>query len=307
MTFPGQQPPAPGTTPPAAPPAPAAAPGGAMLTGAQLNIRIAHNDPSFPPELWGKTLGEAMNYYKVMKVDFMRNNPPGGQPPLRGEPQRGYTPPPAAAPAPAPTYTPPSFGYQPPQPAPAPAFDPAQMKQMIEEAVGSALGPVNQISAESVMRQVAARFPDWGTYHAEILSSVAGADPRQLLSPQLWESTYYHAKGRQLSDPNRQTPQYVPNNGDPFGNTSTPPDAIRTAPPPVFTESPMPSAPANANGANSNDAPEDFSMAARFGISVQEYRAWKDGRVPPIPTQNGGNGQGQPAPQTPYPAAGGWR
>lgn len=270
MTFPGQQPPQnPGQTPPAAPPAPAAPPGGAMLTGAQLNIRIQHGDPAFPPELWGKTLGEAMRYYAVMKVDFMRNNPPGGQRPLQGEPPRGaptHQAAPAPVPAPAPTYTPPSFGYQPPQPAPAQTFDAATMRQMIQEVLTENLAPVQAVSAEQVYYSVARRFPDWATYDAEIRASVQGADPRQLLSPALWESAYYHAKGKIMSDPNRQQPQYVPQSGDPFGNAAPPPDAIRTAPPPVFTESPMPSAPQNQGGGNSGEEPGDFAMAARFEI-----------------------------------------
>ncbi len=68
----------------------------------------------------------------------------------------------------------------------------------------------------------------------------------------------------------------------------------------------MPSAP-QGPGVNAGDEPADFQMAARFGIPVAEYRAWKDGRVPPMPQQNNGGMQGQPAPQQGFPPASGWR
>lgn len=309
-----------GGQPPAVPGAPVQQ-GAAMLTGQELNLRIRHGDPAYPPELWGKTLGEAMRYYSVMRQDFMVRNAPQQQP-QQPPPQAPYQRQPVMQPhqqpqgfpfqQPAPIQQPNYGGYQAPQQPQQPqGFDEGRLGQLVQDAVSQALGPVQQVSAQNVYQQVRSRFPDWAQYDAEIQMAVSGASPQQLLNPQMWESAYFFVKGRVLSDPNRQQqPQYAPQ-GDPFGRPMN--GAIQTPPPSVFTESSIPQAPGNPGGPGGGNqeafSPHDIEMARRFGIPVEEYRAWKGGRVPPPPQPQAFNGgmQGQPAPQVPYAPAQNWR
>ena len=317
MTLP-QQPPVNGGHPPAAPGAPVQQ-GAAMLTGQELNLRIRHGDPAYPPELWGKTLGEAMRYYSVMRQDFMVRNAPQQQP-QQPPPQAPYQRQPVMQPhqqPQQPAYQPNYGGYQAPQQVPQiqqvqpQGFDPAQMDEIVQRAVSAALGPVQQVTAQSVYQQVRQRFPDWDQFDAEIQMAVSGASPQQLLNPQMWESAYFFVKGRVLSDPRRQQPQYVPDARDPFNRPVN--GATQTPPPSVFTESSIPQAPGNPGGPGGGNqeafSPHDIEMARRFGIPVEEYRAWKGGRVPPPPQPQAFNGgmQGQPAPQVPYAPAQNWR
>lgn len=249
------------------------------LTGADLSVRIAANDQNFPRELWGKTIGEAMRYYAIMRQDFINRNqgPQPGQPPLVGQPAGPTAQPPAA---PVASAQPPARTWQPSAAPPAPAapaggFDPSQMRDMIREEMRAALNTSSMatVSIQTVYQQVRAEFPDWPQYDAEIQASVASADPETKLNPELWRGAYYFVKGKALS---QGQPAYVPR--DAQGRDSR--GAIVTPPPPMapaFTESPTP--PPSNTDTSVND-PNDFVWAARFNIPVEEYRAWKNGNVP---------------------------
>lgn len=263
-------------------------------------MRIRPGDPNFPQELWGRTLADAMRYFQIMQREFVASRQREsqqqqqrlqGEPPPQQQQQQYYRP-------------------QAPQQQ-QPQLNEATIKGWVTEALQAGLGPVAQISAQTVYQQVRSQFPDWNFYDAEILQAVSNADQRSLMDPGFWRAAYYYAKGEKLSTPGVQQPQYrqmpvppgfaqqAPNGRDPNG-------AIRTAPPmpptndrPYFSEAPG-QAPL-AQGSDLLNDPMDEVMAWKFGIPVEEYRAHKGGRIPPIraPQQQQANGQYPPAPPAP--------
>lgn len=259
-----------------------------------LNMRIAQGDQRFPSELWGRTIGEAMRFYQIMRQDFVaRQNELRNQPQLAGQPAAQ----PLAQPAqlPTPVYQPPRYAAPAPQPPQAPTGYPSldEIEERITSAMSRAMGPVNKVSGEAVYHQIRTQYHDWHLYDQDILASLQGADPSALLNPEIWRSAYFFAKGKKLTEapPAVNVPAY---SGDPFNRAA--PDTrgqpIITPPPPPppswFSESST--APGGPAGASNLD-PMDEIMARKFGIPVEEYRAFKGGNVPPMPAP----AAGQPA------------
>lgn len=268
--------------PPAGPPAPPRS-----LTGQDLNTRVAHGDPAFPKELWGKTLAEAMRFYAIMREDFMRRNDPR-QVPLAGEPAGGQ---PAPAPAPAPR------GYQPPAAPPAPAgsaFDMSSIEAMVAKAVSQAIAPLVTSQAETVHDRMRREIPDWMTYEQEVLEALAQTPPNLMSDPDTWRTAYYFVKGRKFSQPNGgpPAPPAAPAGGyrDPYAAAEpvrTPPPAPPVTGQPFFAEGPS-APPPNPGEISLAHDPRVIGMARRFGMSVEEYLQWYGGRVPPMAPSNGG-------------------
>lgn len=286
------------------------------VTGAELQRRIQHGDQNFPPELWGRTMGEAMRYYAIMRQDFVQRQAAAqsGQQPLQGQPtqqpqrqfqdstvtqqrQGAYVQPLQ------PQYQQPQqpTGYIPPQQQ-APAEVPLTLdavQRVVEQTLSRAMAPMAQASAASVQQQMRGRFGDWAIYEQGILTELQGADPTALLNPGLWESAYYYVKGKSVSEnpPRQQAPIGY---GQPQVNPSYPGGPIfQPVPADFFSEAPTaPAVQPNANG-QLND-PNDEVYARRFGMPVEEYRAWKGGRVPVPQRQQ----QQQPNPNG---GGGGWR
>lgn len=292
----------------------------AFLTGADLNIRIRPGDPAFPQEMWGKTIGEAMRYYAVMRQEFVRNNDPRQQPPLRGEPAPG-APAPAAPTAwgapPAPVRAP-APGYVPPGPAaPVPGqFSLEDVQRIVQESVTTAMNssPMVATSARTVRDGLRSRIPDWSQYAAEIEQELNGAPASSLIDEGTWMAAYYYVKGKRMSQPGAQPTWQAPPVQEglrdargviyaPLPNPNAPPPPPPAAPtatpaaapswPPAapaafFSEAPGPASP-TAWGAppDRRNDPVVIHRARQFGISVDEYISWMDGRVPPPPA--GGN------------------
>lgn len=268
-------------TPPVPPVPPAAPP---VITGAQLGVRIAHGDPQFPKELWGKTLAEAMRFYAIMREDFMRRNQPG-QPPLAGD--TGGAPPAPPAPPARPAYVPPAA---PPAPA-AGAFDEAAMQRMIDGAVSRAFAssPMAVQAADSTHDRMKREYPDWMHYDTIILETLEGASAEQLANPETWRTAYFFVKGRKLSEaggapPTPPTPSGQPPvvfgapNGQPI--VTRPPDTPTNVNPTWFTEGPTAPPAAPAGGLDPRNDPRVIAMAYRHGIPVDEYVLWLNGQVP---------------------------
>lgn len=279
---------------------PAQQPAPQQQVGFDPNARIS--GPGFPPELQGKTVGEAMRYYQVMREDFVSRNRPGQQ--QQPAPQQ---------PAPQPQGGPRNQYGQPTTQSGQPALQTngapqdqqgQPLQQMVQQAVAEALRPVQNVSVGTVYQQVASRFPDWVQHDSEIQQALVGADPSQLLNPIVWESAYYLVKGRKASQGQQpqqqsyQAPRNEPQPQAPAWQNGMPVDS-RGQPIQVggypqqqqpvnqgypqqqqyFVESPTPQPP--AQGGQYGSAPQDEHWAKKFGIPVDEYRAWKGGNVPP--------------------------
>lgn len=273
------------------------------VTGAELNRRIQHGDQNFPPELWGRTMGEAMRYYSIMRQDFIRQQQAGQrQPQLQGQPQQPQAAPqqPQYQPAQQPQPQQPT-GYIPPQPQ-QPVEVPLTLdavQRVVEQTLSRAMAPMAQASAVSVQQQMRQRFPDWAQHEQAILAELQGADPSQLLNPQLWESAYYFVKGKWATEnPQRQQMVFMDQHRQPPINQASSGGPIyQPVPAEFFSEAPTAPNQQTANG-QLND-PMDEVYARRFGMPVEEYRAWKGGRVP-VPQR-----QQQP-PQQPNGTGRGW-
>jgi len=278
---------------------------------------VPHGDLQWPQELWGKPIGEALQYYKIMREDFLRRKreeqeaarqglrgepqvqqqqQPGFQPALPGQPQPGWRQPQQQG----------QQSYIPPQQQ-APQADSTQtMEQTIRRVLGEVLpqlmAPVHKVSAEQTFQQVKREFADWNQYHTYILQALQGASEEQLSDPELWRNAYYAVKGRLLSQIGGQ-PSYGGQQLDfdqPQGQQGwhQPGTPIQTeAPAWDFVEAPS-SQPGQGGGNGGGSVMQDpraIQIARKFGIPLQEYADHWGGRVPP-PRQNG---QQQPQQQLP--------
>ena len=292
----------------------------AQLQGLDLNARLSGQ--GIPQELQGRTVGEALRYYQVMREDFLaRNSRP--QQPLQGQPQQQQQQQPRGPGGQFGPY-PQQPQQQQPQQQQQQLGSEAAMEQMVQAVVqrlAPAIAPLQQASASSVYQQARQRFPDWNQYDALIQEALQGADPQTLLDPRVWEAAYYHAKGRAATPgaipQQMQQPQawgQAPMQSGPpahYGNgTGQPPAQYygqapqnfgQQPPPPsnYFVESPTPSAPMAPT--MSND-PRDEVFARRAGVPLDQYRRDKArvlaGLEPePLPGQVGYVAPAQPYPQ----------
>ncbi len=281
-----------------------------------LNARLPANDPSIPQELRGKTVGEALRFYGIMREDFVnrqqqRQQPAQQQP--QGQQQYQQQPQSQAG-----------WGRQPGQQhqqfqQPDPVRDTVRevMNEVLPQALAPIVQPMQQQQLLSTYNAVKARFGDWQQVEGDVLQSMQGAEPATLMNPAAWEAAYYHAKGKVMTQrqlpagpqqqqqnqgygppmpqqyqqqPQAQVPVYqVPQQGyqGPLGNQ--------------FVEGPTP--PANGMYAQQQD-PRDEMFARRFNMPLEVYRSWKSGRVGLMPQQQPQqmpqmNGQNMQQPQQP--------
>lgn len=253
-------------------PAPAAQP--AQPAGLSMSSVIPQGDPNFPPELHGRTLGDAFRFYNIMK-DHFQANPPGRQQPAGRQPSTMQSMPGQAG---QPTGVQ-GQGQQPqgqPQAGQLTAAefwrDPVNnIRALIQES----LQPVTQASvqqqAQQVYQQVAAQNPDWRQYEGAIAQMASQADPHLLTNPEAWQRIYWMAKGQALSQGGqRQIPAQT---GGYQG-----PGQVSPAPQQFFTEAPTPPTP--QSGAQ-QPTPLQVQMAQKFGQPLEVYMAHTGGRVPP--------------------------
>jgi hypothetical protein len=255
-----------------------------QFQGQDLNTRL--NGAGIPQELQGKTVGEALRYYGIMREDFIRRQQQQPQQ-LQGQPQGGQQ-----------QYQQPQGGqqqYQQPQggqPSAQPRVPQQQqdpMRQMIREELGAAIpqalapitGPLQQDQLAKTYHGVRQRYQDWQHYDAEIQQSLNGAPMETLLNPNAWEAAYFHAKGKRATFPQAQQ---VPQQGyQPYPSAmgyqpqqqfsqvqQQPPQQFQ---PGSFVEGPTPPAP--QFGPSGQNDPRDEVFARRFGIPVEVYRAAK--------------------------------
>jgi len=271
---------------------------------------VPHGDPQWPQELWGRPIGEALQYYKVMRDDFLRRKreeqeaarqglrgepqqqQQGFQPQLQGQPQPGWRQPQGQQPQ---SYIPPQQQAQ--------QQDPNQsveqtIRRVLSEILPQVMAPVHKVSAEQAFTEVKREFPDWHQYHAQILQSLQGATEEQLSERELWRNAYYAVKGRVLSQMPGQ-PTYGAGQSFDFDQPQgqsfhQPGGPIHTEPPAWdFVEAPSAGQEQAPQGGSVMQDPRAISAARKFGIPMQEYASYWGGRVPAPQRQNG---QGQ-APQ----------
>lgn len=282
-----------------------------MPQGGDLNARVP-NDPSIPQELRGKTWGEAMRYYGIMREDFV-NRQQQRQVPQQPQQQQFQ----------------PIQNQQQPQPRSQAGWGQQQNQQQMQQvdpvrqAVSDVLSealpqylapivqPIQQQNLLNTYNGVKGRFQDWAAMEQDIISSMQSADAQTLNNPQAWEAAYYHAKGkamtqRQLGPGPQQPQQGQPNYGPPMPQQQYQQSQMPVYQAPQqgyqgplgnqFVEGPTPPAP--GMHAQQQD-PRDEAFARRFNMPVEVYRSWKGGNIglmqqprqQQIPQMNGQNMQ----------------
>lgn len=272
-----------------------------QLGGADLNQRLY--GPGIPAELQGKTVGEGLRYYGIMREDFIRRGQqPQQQPQQFQQPQQQYQQPQQGQPQ-----------QQSAQPR-APQIDPVQqhvadaIRQVLPEMLAPVVQPLQQQNFQRVYQETKSKYPDWAQHEAVIIQSMQGADAQTLSNPGAWEAAYRHAVGDAMVRARQgqqvpQAPGYQPYG---FGGFQVQPQApqqpnpqAQYGPPqmgvngaPTFVES---STPAPVSMPQQGYDPADEIAAKRFGMPIEIYRTWKGGKIGLLQ---------QPAagiqPQTPY-------
>lgn len=256
--------------------------------GMDRNTRLS--GPGIPQELQGRTVGEALQYYGIMREDFVRRNQPQYQQPQA--PQFGQQPQQQQ-------QQQPQYQQQPQQGQPSaqprgPQGQPDPMRQMVAEVMRETMPgmleplvqPMRQSQVEKAYTDTRAKFAQdqmvpFDRVAGEVMQSLQGADPATLANPAAWEAAYYHAKGLALSRPQGQQqqhqlpggPQYQPYPQAPSFQQVQP----QAQPSAAFVEGPTPPAPMNGafGGYGGSADPRDEIFAKRFGVPVEVYRTWK--------------------------------
>lgn len=253
--------------------------------GADRNTRLS--GPGIPQELQGRTVGEAMQYYGIMREDFVRRNQPQYQQPQapQQQPQFGQQ----YQQGQPPYQQPPQNGQPSAQPR-GPQGQPDPMRQMVADVMRETMPamleplvrPVQQDQVERAYSSVRQKFAQdqmvpFDRVAGDIMQSLQGADPATLANPAAWEAAYYHAKGLALSRPQGQ-PQQQPAGGpqyQPYPQSTFQQVQPQTQPSAAFVEGPTPPAPSLNGAFGGGTDPRDEIFAKRFGVPVEVYRTWK--------------------------------
>lgn len=242
-----------------------------------LQDNMILDGPDVPPELRGRTYGQAKQIYSALAQAHLQSQgprPPQQQQQPQGQPQ----------------------GQQQPQGRPSAADFWRNPDEYLDRKLDDKLGPVIQGAVQqqvaSARQQAASMIPDFAQLEGEIAQSMAGLDPRGLTDVNLWLAAADLARGR-LARQGRLQPPQLQQGGvirPPVGpGASVPAGAapIPYSPPPqqvppyaFFTE--QPSAPwgAAAAAAGRVMTPEQRMYARKMGMSDQEYIDWSGGITP---------------------------
>jgi hypothetical protein len=282
-------------------------------------MQVRLSGPNIPRELQGRTMQEGLQYYNIMREDFIRREQAKVQGQQQQQPQQ---------PQPQQGSAQPRTGYQPPQGQGQNGQDP--MRQFVQDAVREVMPemlapviiPQQQRTMQETYVRTAQQFPDWQQFDAEIRSSLQGADANVLSNPAAWEAAYFHAKGK-ATDPRRlqqpqpqpqyQSQQYQGGSVPPMPqnypqqqqNFQQPQPQQQFQQPSAFVEGPTPAAPTHGGPGGIVD-PRDEIFARRFNMPVEVYRAGKarpgstEAPIPPlrIPQQQFNGGPQAPQQQT---------
>ena len=269
----GQIPAAP-AQPAAAPVAPAAPAPPQLPSGVQLNDTIP-NQPGVPPELIGRTWGQAFQIYSALAQDWMQRNQPSRTAPAA---------PAAAQPAAAPAQ--PAGG----QPAGAGDFwqDPAGfVSQAVKAAVAEAVKPITQNTQEDAIIRArdAARqqVPDFVELWPDLVNTLQGTDPTALADVNVWIGAADLIRGRRLRAGLPATAPAGAASASPPNGAYAAAGGLPSVPAPQGPSLPQyaffseaPTTPTQHQPASGLTARE-IEVASKFGMTPDQYQAWKGG------------------------------
>lgn len=229
--------------------------------------------PGVPPELRGRSVDQVMRIYGTLADAYLRRMP--NQPPAAaGNP-----------PTPAP-HSPPQV---PPQPRnTAGQFQPNQgwgepqapQQPDIRQIVREELQPFAANASSSAMQIARQQIPDFNELEAEVLQNLEGMPPQVLANPQAWVRAADLVRGQRMrqrfspaNQPGGNTGGNAPQNYAPAGGLSVPANSYGQPVHTFFSEAPTPPVFGQEYGLSASEQ----AAAAAFGMSADDYRAWKGG------------------------------
>lgn len=242
--------------------------------------QIIQAGPGVPPELVGRTMGQAFQIYTALANDWLGRNGQQTQRQQQQTQQQQQQPPAAQPGQPATQLDQASREFW----SNPPAAIRAIVGEMLQNSPATQAAQRDSVAAAA--RTAAAGVPDFGHLWPEIQTIVAQADPGTLVDPRVWEGAADIARGR-LMRAGRYNPQaggqppapLNPNAGfQAAGGMPTVPAQQNPQLPQFafFTEAPTP--PSNGYGGNQQQlTPKEMEAAQKFGMSAEEYQAWKGG------------------------------
>lgn len=215
-----------------------------------------------PRELVGKTLGEALQYYAVLRDEYFRGKNPAQQPQQQPAAQ-GQQP------------------QQPQQPSGTNFWtDPVgAIQRVVKEQLGQMTLPQTINSIEQQM----AGLPHYQQIRPLIAEKLQGFSPDQLANPALWQSAYDLTIGEltrqgRLPQAAQQPTQSQPQHNGYVRLPVPSGQQLQSGLPwtPAFTEVP------NAGAIPQMRAlsPEQDSVRQKMGMTVEQYIAWSGGIQP---------------------------
>lgn len=243
---------------PAAPATPAPAPAPATQPApmsADMLTQVIRPGPGVPPELVGRTLGQAFTIYNGLAQQYVRNMQGGTAP----APQQAATPP-----------------QQPTQPTQQPtrsfwANPQESIAQIVKQEVAAATQQIALPQQIQAARASVAALPAYAQHAAAIDAKIAALPPEMQAKPEAWQTALKLAVGEAaLSGTPAAAPQ--PQQPQQFGFPQLNSPGF-VAPQFGFTEVP-----------GQNVAPqlqplsaEEQHVMRNFNMTEEQYRAWKGG------------------------------
>lgn len=243
----------------------------------QLDPNTRLSGPGVPTELQGKTLAEAMNTYNGMRQVVLRavQGQQPGQPAQPAQPQQ-----PAAQPQ-QPGQLGQDWDWRNPQAGIAKVV--AEQLAPLQQALQPVVLQTQLASVKSARDTVAAEVgPQFAAVESQVLESLRGADPQQLMNPEMWRIATQRAVGM-LAIQGR-LPQQAPTGPaqqPAYNQWLQPAQRLQPGQQPVpnlsgfFTEQPASGMPVGGQGGQltANQA----WAAQAMGMSPQDYAAWSAG------------------------------
>jgi hypothetical protein len=243
-----------------------------ISAGADVNTRLS--GPNIPPELQGKTIGEALQTYAGMRQVVLQMVPGPQQPALPALPTPVPQPRPAAPvaqPAGPPAGAVPEWDWRYPQAAIS-----AAVGRELDTRLAPLLQRESQNNVQAARAQMVQEFGGaWNQLAPMVEQRLAGADAEALQNPMIWRVATEAVVG-QLALRSAQQQGAVAQ----VAQTAVPQMRVQGQPMPnlngFFTEAPntgaAPVAPAQLS------AQQEW-VRGQMGMTVDEYFAWSGGGV----------------------------
>lgn len=241
--------------------------------GLDPNARLS--GPGVPPELQGRTMGEALSMYNAMAANFRQQLPPRQQPIAPQPQQQGAS----QGAAPKPQWLEP-------------------IAQLFEQQLDARLQPMQQYMQSQAVAQgyqvAKTMIPDLAVLEAEMQQALTQAKDISIFAdPNQWKNLADFARGRLMAEgryqfqptvaprqvqlPGQQNVQSGAYNGQQFV-PSVPASYGATAPAHTwFTESPSAPLVGGMSGVPQQPTAQDIQAAANFQVPIGEWMAWRHG------------------------------